>query len=94
MANQSARFWLVSLIGLLLVNAISAFAVVSTTYQSRQLHAGMNESIKQKVQLDEEYGRLLLEKNTWISPAEIELVASQKLKMRAPAIDQTVVIDR
>ena len=94
MANQSARFWLVSLIGLLLVNAISAFAVVSTTYQSRQLRAGMNESIKQKVQLDEEYGRLLLEKNTWISPAEIELVASQKLKMRAPAIDQTVVIDR
>ena len=77
---------------LVLVVILLAFAVVSTAFQSRQLHVALNTLMREKTLLDEQYGRLLLEKNARISSAEIELVASQTLKMRAPNVAKTVVI--
>ena len=44
------------------------------------------------MQLDEEWGRLLLEQSTWASPDRVQSLAEDKLKMKAPDMREVKMV--
>ena len=85
------RAWLVVLL-LVLVAIASALGVIYSSYQSRQLFSELQQLDRQAVQLDEEWGRLLLEQSTWASHSRIEQLAKSKLNMVVPDASSTIVV--
>lgn len=71
------------LIVLLLV--VSAVSVVYSSHQSRQLFNEWQMLQKEAYQLDEDWGRLLLEHSTWAAHDRIERLAGERLMMVAPS---------
>jgi cell division protein FtsL len=84
-----SKMLLPSLFVLVLVVA-SALSVIYSSYKSRQSFSGLQLEIRQAMQLEEEWGRLLLEQSTWASHTRIERMAKEKLNMIVP--DSTVLI--
>jgi cell division protein FtsL len=91
--KEAARsgLWLVNLLLLLLVVG-SALGVVYSSYQSRQLFNAVQQQYRGAMRLDEEWGRLLLEKSTWAAPSRIERLASTRLGMIAPDPATVIVV--
>lgn len=86
---------LVCLSALLLVLVIaSALGVVYSTYKSRQLFSELERMNREAIQLEEEWGRLLLEQSTWASHARIEQIATSELDMVIPDSNDIVVIEQ
>jgi cell division protein FtsL len=76
----------------LLVNILSALGVVYSSYKSRQLFSDVQQQHAQKLQLEEQWGRLLLEQSTWASHARIERLAKAKLSMVVPDPATIIVV--
>jgi len=79
---------------LLLLVLASAIAVVYSSYKSRQLFSELQQKSKVAMALEEQWGRLLLEKSTWASHDRIERLAKDKLHMRAPDPSAIVVVEQ
>lgn len=77
---------------LLITVVMSAIAVVYSSYKSRQLFSDVQQAHKSSIQMEEEWGRLLLEQSTWASHARIEQIATTKLKMKVPESSDIKVI--
>ncbi len=77
---------------LLLLIVLSALAVVQSTHACRQLYAELQVQESARWQLEEEYGRLLLEQSTWAAHHRVEKVALDELGMAAPALEELRVI--
>lgn len=90
---EQTRLLIVSLLVLLLVVA-SALGVIYSSYKSRQLFSDLQQQNRQAVQLEEDWGRLLLEQSTWASLARVEYLAQSELGMVAPAPEATIVVKR
>lgn len=71
---------------------ITALAIISTSHLTRLQYARLQKLENQRDALQTEWGRLLLEESTWSSPARIESLASQRLDMRVPGVDEVKVI--
>lgn len=79
---------------LLLVLALgSAFAVILVTYQTRVQFAELESLRRQTQSLEEQWGRLLLEESAFSSPARVERLARDELKMTEPAAEQVRWLD-
>jgi len=87
-----ASYGLVLLSALLLLVLVSAIAVVYSSYKSRQLFSELQQKSKAAMALEEQWGRLLLEKSTWASHDRIERLAKDQLRMRAPDPRAIVVL--
>lgn len=72
----------------------SAISVIYTKHQSRVEFVALQRLEQQRDQLNEEWGRLLLEQSTWASPGRVEREAKTKLNMIVPTADRIVVINR
>lgn len=70
----------------------SAVAVVVTKHTGRSEFVVMQQLENQRDQLNEEWGRLLLEQSTWASPGRVEQQARTKLNMQAPTSNNTVMV--
>lgn len=81
----------VSLLLLVLVLA-SALGVIVSSYQARQLFSDVQQQRKTSHNLEEEWGRLLLEESTWGSHSRVEALAIARLAMKAPDTASTVVV--
>lgn len=90
---EQTKLLIVSLLVLLLVVA-SALGVIYSSYKSRQLFSDLQQQNRQAVQLEEDWGRLLLEQSTWASHARIERLAKSELTMVVPAPAATIVVKR
>ena len=77
---------------LVLLVVAAALAVVQSTHDCRQLYARLQVLESHRWQLDEEYGRLLLEQSTWAAHHRVERVATDELGMSPPALDDLRVI--
>lgn len=88
--NDRKAFSIIAL--LIAAVVVSALVVVYNSYLNRQLFINLNSLGQQYDNLRIEHGRLQLEYGTWASPAFIEQVAAQKLRMRAPENGQMVLI--
>ncbi len=69
---------------LLVTLLASSLGVIYSSYKSRQLFSALQQQKHQAMQLEEEWGRLLLERSTWASHERIERLAKSKLKMVVP----------
>jgi cell division protein FtsL len=63
---------------------LSSFAIVYSTHACRQLYASLQVLETAQWDLQENYGRLLLEQSTWASHHRVEKVARGELGMNAP----------
>lgn len=72
---------------------VSALCVVYSTYKSRQFFSGLQQAYRVEIQLEEQWGRLLLEQSTWASHVRIEKLAIAKLKMKVPSPTDITVIN-
>ncbi|MDX1574177.1 MAG: cell division protein FtsL [Methylophaga sp.] len=77
---------------MMLLVLFSAVAVVVTKHAGRSEFVVMQQLESQRDQLNEEWGRLLLEQSTWASPGRVEQQARNKLNMQAPTTDNTVMV--
>jgi cell division protein FtsL len=92
--SAKPRGLILLLIVLLLALLSSAIAVVYSSYKSRQLFSELQLKSKVAMALEEQWGRLLLEKSTWASHDRIEQLARDKLQMHAPDPGAIVVLER
>ena len=88
--SRPARWLTVGLMGMVLA---SAFAVVLVTYQTRVQFAELERLRQRNQQLDEQWGRLLLEESAFSSPSRVERLARDELKMAEPGDDQVRWLD-
>lgn len=71
---------------------VSAIAVVYIKHSGRSEFVELQKLEQQRDNLNEEWGRLLLEESTWAGPGRVEQQARVRLKMIVPTADMTVVI--
>lgn len=72
---------------------LCALATVYTSYVNRQLAQQWQKESSQYAQLQEEYGRLMLEYSTLAAPSRVEAMARQKLDMQFPGSINTRIIE-
>ncbi|SHF50219.1 cell division protein FtsL [Modicisalibacter ilicicola DSM 19980] len=72
----------------------SALAVITSAHLTRVQYARLQQLESEKDRLQTEWGQLLLEESTWSAPSRIERLASERLDMRVPELDEIRVIRR
>jgi cell division protein FtsL len=77
---------------LLLANIASAIAVVYARHEHRQLFVDFKRLVRDRDELNIDFGRLQLEQATWAESNRIDQVARNRLGMVFPEADQTVVV--
>ncbi len=77
---------------LLLAVFVSAMLVVFQVFQYRHDYKQMNSLQREKDELNADWGRLLIEQQTFGATAQIGSRAVTKLRMYSPPLNQTVVI--
>ena len=82
--------WPIKLSGVALM--LSALSVVYCSFANRELAHEWQALGETHTQLQEEYGRLMLEYSTLAAPSRIEVMARKKLNMVFPDKDNTRVI--
>ncbi len=70
----------------------SAFMVVNQVFQYRHDYRSYNKLMREKDDLNAEWGRLLIEQQTFGATAQIGSRAVTQLRMYSPPASQTVVI--
>ncbi|MCK2182629.1 cell division protein FtsL [Halomonas getboli] len=85
--------WKLALNAVLLLACLGvALAVIATSHQTRGQYAELQRLEREHQQLQTEWSQLLLEESAWSSPSRIERLASDRLEMRLPDIDEIEVI--
>ena len=85
-------FWLLVVALLTLLTLASAVAVISASHLTRVQYARLQQLEREQDQLQTEWGQLLLEESAWSTPSRVERVASERLDMRLPDVEQVEVI--
>jgi cell division protein FtsL len=81
-----------AILGLLLVMVVSsAVAVVYARHENRKDFVVLQQLSRERDELDIEWGRLQLEQGTWSAHGRIERIAREKLNMRLPMANNTVI---
>jgi cell division protein FtsL len=78
---------------LILLLLASAISLVSAQHRSRSLHTQLEREHERMRMLETEWSQLQIEQGTLAAHARIAALAETKLKMRAPARDQVIVLD-
>ncbi len=86
------RVWPVIILLLFLACVVTAGFVVATTHMTRVQFAQLQQLEQEKNQLQTEWGQLLLEEGAWSTPARIEQIATERLEMRIPDVNDVEVI--
>ena len=71
---------------------LSAFGVVYSKHQSRQLYIELKGLETERDHMDVQWGQLQLEQSTLLANGRVERLARQKLKMRIPDEDSVVMV--
>jgi len=83
----------VVLLGVLWLAALgSAAGVVWAKHRSRELFIELQKLQVQRDTLEIEAGQLLLEQSAWSAPAMVEQVATNKLHMVTPPVQQVQLV--
>lgn len=69
---------------LLIIAVACALGVVTSQNKARKLFVALQQEKARAQEMDVEWGQLQLELSTWASPARVEKVAAQKLRMQGP----------
>ncbi len=77
---------------LIAVAVCSALAVVYTKYRIRMVFAETQRLEQMLIAVDEDWGRLQLEQNTWAEHSRIEMLARSRLGMTLPARESIIYL--
>jgi cell division protein FtsL len=77
---------------LLLAVLISALSIVYVTDLNRHQFSDLQTSLQARDDLNTQYGQLLLEQNTWSSPARVQQISQQQFNMNVPAPQAVVMV--
>jgi cell division protein FtsL len=80
------------LVVLVVANVVSAIAVVHARHQHRQAFSTLTRLEHARDELEIEFGRLQLEQATWAESNRIDQVARNRLGMKFPEGNETVVV--
>jgi cell division protein FtsL len=83
----------VSTIVLIIGVLASALSIVYVTNNTRTLNAGLQQTYYERDQIHNQWGKLLLERSTWMMQARVEQIAEDKLGMFMPDSKSIVVIN-
>ena len=86
----NAGLWRVVVLWVLVL--ISAIAVGLVSHLSRQQYAQLMILEREASQLDEDYGKYLLEQSAWGSLQRVETVAAQQLNMHSPQSSEILMV--
>ena len=83
-----------SVLNLLLGLAVmaSAVSVVETSHRCRQMYAQLQALQTAQWEMQEQWGRLLLEQSTWAGHHRVEQIARRELGMRPPDAAELQVV--
>jgi cell division protein FtsL len=70
-----------------------ALSLVTSRHQARKLFVELEREQTLARAYDVEYGQLQLEQSTWATPARIEKIAREQLKMQLPGPGRIQVVD-
>jgi cell division protein FtsL len=71
----------------------SALSIVYVTNTSRSLNAGLQQTLADRDRIHIQWGRLLLEKSTWMVQARVQQIAEDQLQMVLPNSKSVVIIN-
>ncbi|MGH1461378.1 MAG: cell division protein FtsL [Neptuniibacter sp.] len=71
---------------------VSSLAVIMISFEYRQLFNQHQELIKQRDELQVEWGQLLLEQSAWSANNRVEQQAVKQLGMKVPDIEQIEIV--
>ena len=77
---------------LLMANIGSAIAVVYARHEHRQLFVAFKRLVRERDELNIDFGRLQLEQATWAESNRIDQVARTRLGMKFPEAADIVVV--
>ena len=77
---------------LMLSIILSALSLVTLSDSNRKMVSQMASLQQDKNLLQTQYGQLLLEKNTWVSPSRVERAAKQDSNLNFPVPQKVVII--
>jgi len=69
-----------------------ALALVTSQHQSRKLYVELQTEQEREKKFEVEWGQLQLEQSTWAMHSRIEKIATQQLRMSAPAAARIQVV--
>ncbi|QIC61457.1 cell division protein FtsL [Acinetobacter schindleri] len=90
--NQSGMKKVITYGILLMMVFISAVFVVFQVFEYRQDYRKLSSYLRERDDLNAEWGRLLIEQQTFGATAQIGTRAVTQLRMYSPPVSQTVVI--
>lgn len=71
---------------------VSCLAVVMSSFEYRQLFNQHQELVKQRDELQVEWGQLLLEQSAWAANNRVEQQSEKILAMKVPDIEQIEIV--
>jgi cell division protein FtsL len=96
-----SRSWVVSVVlarmqyaTLILMAAVlmSALSIVYVTNVSRSVNASIQQLQVERNRIHIQWGQLLLEKGTWITPGRVQHIAEEQLGMALPESKSVVIV--
>ena len=92
MTRRGGNGWFVVSRVLALSVVASALSIIDTSHQCRQYYSRLQLLESEQWEMQEQWGRLLLEQSTWASHHRVERLARKQLGMRLPRADELEVV--
>ncbi|HUH92302.1 MAG TPA: cell division protein FtsL [Casimicrobiaceae bacterium] len=80
-------------LALLALVVICAVSLVTSRHQARKLFVELEREQNLARGYDVEYGQLQLEQSTWGTPARVERIAREQLRMQIPPASRVQIVD-
>ncbi|MFB2539148.1 MULTISPECIES: cell division protein FtsL [unclassified Acinetobacter] len=80
------------LLSIITILFFSGYQVVRQVYDYRKDYREYNQLLQEKEHMNGEWGRLLIEQQTFGATGQVGTVAVTQLKMYSPPVSQTIVI--
>ncbi len=92
MSGSSRRHWYLLNLSLVAACIFSAVSVVDTSHQCRLMYARLQNVQSAQWDMQEQWGRLLLEQSTWAAHHRVEQLARKELGMRLPLVTELQIV--
>lgn len=89
---MSANKRLLLTVALICLMLVSALAVIYVSHLNRLAFSQYQVALKERDQLDIEWGQLLLEQSALAQHARVERIARERLAMKPPAASEIILV--
>ncbi len=90
--GKPARGWVIVNLGLVLAVMFTAVSIIGASHECRQAYARLQALQSDQWNMQEQWGKLLLEQSTWAAHHRVEQLARRELDMRLPKAAELNVV--